>query len=119
MTDHHQLQAAARDMRLRGLDLRVLLVLQGWLEHELPRWVKVATIANDLYLDPTRPSWSTPAQRAGVARSLGRLRVLGYLRPGPKDGARGTLTLATPPRMVERRGTDRRRRVSGAEGMAA
>lgn len=96
MVDHHQLRTAAQDMRLRGLDLRVLLVLQGWLDHDRPRWVKVVTIANDLYLDPTKPSWSTPAQRAGVARAMNRLQRFGYVRLGPKEGQRSTYALATP-----------------------
>ena len=96
MKDLHQLAVAAKDMRLRGLDLRVLLVLQDWLAPERPRWVKVATIANELYLDPAHPNRATPAQRTGVARAIGRLQGFGYLRGGPKDGTRNTYTLATP-----------------------
>ncbi len=96
MVDHHQLQVAARDARLRGLDMRVLVALQAWLGHDAARRVKVSTIANDLYLDPARPTRATQAQRTGVARSIGRLEGFGYLRRGPMDGQLKTYTLATP-----------------------
>lgn len=106
--DYHQLEAAVKDRRLRGLDLRVLLVLQSWLGHERARWVKVATLANDLYLDPAQPCWSTPAQRASVGRALSRLQRFGYLRAGPKDGPRKTYTLATPLRTSRNTGATSR-----------
>lgn len=72
---------AAKDRRLRGEALRVLIELHDWCDWAGYRPVKLQALARTLGLP-----------RGNVTRAVTKLKALGYVEEGPFDPTRGQKT---------------------------
>ena len=96
---------AARDRRLEGMQLRVLLILETRLHTTEFRRVKTSVIAHEIYYDPEHPRHLEHWRTVEVARHIRHLHALGYVETGQRDGKFKTYRLSTPAPIVGHRPT--------------
>lgn len=104
----HRLQRAARDGRMRGVEMDVLVILHDWLTDSDFRRIKVSRIADELLDNARVTDAKRKSARANTARAISRLVDLGYLERGEvdsEDGSLRTFRLATPVRTCITRAT--------------